>query len=779
MEAIARKIKADIVSHALVSVLIVTTVMAASVLLTLALATLMNISAPYDRTFQELNGAHLWLYFDRGRLRPGDVRRIESLPEVVGSTGVRYSVVTRVRIGDTRVVVSLRAEPPAAEQDGATVNRLLLLDGRYFAPRRMEVLAGQELRDRYHLAVGDEAEVTRWDGRKVTLPVVGLVYNPMWDTYRSSQPPYLYVSETTLRALFPDDEVWDRSLGLRLADPEAVGAVVAHAEALVRPDTIVAHTDWRDVRESATFGMQLNSVFLGSFGFFAILAAVLVIATSIGARVLSQFRQIGILKAIGFTQAQVLWLYLGQYLILGLAGGLLGLAVGGALAPLPLRSVAASLSTVYRTPVNGVLMAAVIGAVLVVVLLAAWGAARRGAQVNIVTAIATGAEPPRTRWPGLIALATRLRLPMVFILGLNDLLARPLRSLLTGLNLTLGVIGVIFGLSLNGTLHTYETNPALLGIVYDAVVTRETLGDSRVRGMLRRAPGVEAFYAECLVEVETPQGRSFTVRAVDGDLSAFPFDIADGRMFFPNTNEALAGRGLLNWLGLTVGDELIIRPKEGHRRASRWVIVGQYPEPANAGQMLMLSLPTARRHLGPVEPRTYYLRLAPDVDREALRRYLSPRADSDLEVTFVKDAIPESVVYLRLAIFALAGVLIGIALVNVFNTSLLAVQERLRVIGVLKTLGMTPFQVVTMVNTTAGVLGLLAAVVGIPLGLAFTKMTMAALAQTYGFGPVRVTLNVLYGLALPPVMVVVSTLGSVVPGVRAARLSIVEVLRNE
>ena len=65
MTVILSKIWADLNSRRLISLLIVVTVSAAAMLLTMALATLMNITGPYDKSFAELNGAHLWLYFNR------------------------------------------------------------------------------------------------------------------------------------------------------------------------------------------------------------------------------------------------------------------------------------------------------------------------------------------------------------------------------------------------------------------------------------------------------------------------------------------------------------------------------------------------------------------------------------------------------------------------------------------------------------------------------------------------------------------------------------------
>ncbi|MDY7075335.1 MAG: FtsX-like permease family protein [Chloroflexota bacterium] len=775
MDAILQKIKADIISRPLVSILITITIIAASTLLTLALATLMNIGAPYDKSFQELDAAHLWLYFDRGKIRSRDIERIEALPGVVGSTGLQYSVTSRVRIHDTRVWTSLRVVPV----EMGAVNRLLVQDGRYLAPHQVEVLASKDLNDLYHLSVGEPVGLTRWDGKKVSLPVIGLAYNPMWDTYRNSQPPYLYVSEETLDELFPDESTWDWSMGLRLADPESVSEILAQIEAMLRPDAIASHTDWRDVRESAIFGAQLNFVFLGAFSFFAILATVLVIASSISSSVLAQFRQIGILKAIGFTRGQVLALYLGQYLILGLIGGPLGLLLGIALSPLPLKSVAASLSTTFQPPMDVSLVVLVLSSVLGIIVVATLGSARRGAKANIVKAIAVGAEPPHKKTFWGTRLATRWGLPMTFILGLNDISAKPLRSFMTGLNLTLGVIGVIFGLTLDETLKTYEADPSLLGIVYDAVVTREESSDRRTQSILRRAPGVDAFYSEYLADVETQQGQSFQMRAVEGNLAAFPFRISEGRFFRPNTYEAIAGQGLLDWLGLAVGDELTLILDDREERPVTWHIVGQYPEPVNAGQMLMVSWPTVARLVRHAEPRAYFLKLNLEADTAQLKRYLEPRPEADLNLILVGQTLPDAVRYLQLAIFGLAGILIVIALINVFNTSLLATQEKLRNIGILKTVGMTPAQVVIMVNTTAGLLGLLATGVGVPSGLALTGGMLATLSRAYGFGEVSVALNFLYVVLLVPLMLVVSMAGSVIPGRRAAKSSIVQVLRNE
>jgi putative ABC transport system permease protein len=774
MHAVWQKIKADIVSRPFVSLLITLTIVSAATLLTLALATLLNLSEPYRRSFETLNAAHLWLYFDRGRMRARDVERIEALPGIVESTGLRYSKTSRVRIGDTRVWVSVRMLPPQPR-----VNQLLIQAGRDLLPHEEEVLASRDLDDLYGLAVGETLGLDRYDGERIELPVIGLAYNPMWDTYRNTQPPYVYVNEDTMRMLYPDETLWSWSMGVRLADPEAVDATLAQIKRILPQDAVAGHTDWHDVQRSANFGARLNFILLGAFSVFAILATVLVIVSSISSFVLSQFRQVGVLKAVGFTRRQVLLLYTGQYLAMGLVGTPLGLLLGIALAPLPLRNIASSLSTTFRPPLNPWIVALVLTLLPLVIVLATLRSASRAAEANIVKAIATGAEAPPKRTFWIARLAQRLGAPMPLVLGLNDVFAKPLRSLMTGLNLTLGVIGIVFGLTLNETIELYKQNPPLLGIAYDAMLTRQATPHSKVRHLLGLAPGVQAYYGETLVDVETPAGHAFQVRAVEGDVTAFPIRILRGRFFRPAAYEAIAGQGLLDWLDLRVGDTLTVVLDEKRGRTATWRIVGTYTEPVNVGQMLMVGHSTLARLIDDPLPRTYYLKLAPGASPTRLKRYLEPREDADLNFTLAGQAIPSVIVYLQLALFLLSGILIGIALVNVFNTSLLAVYEKLRMIGVLKTLGLTPRQVMGMIHTTSGFLGFLATLVGLPLGWVFTRSLLVMMSRTYGFGQVQMPLNPLYVLVLPVVMVGVSMLGSLFPGRRAARVAIVSVLRRE
>ncbi|MBN1657684.1 MAG: hypothetical protein JXA93_04750, partial [Anaerolineae bacterium] len=215
MSAVLIKIKADLVSRPLISALILVTIIASSALLTLALATILNITGPYDRTFKELNAAHVWLYLNRAVVDVDELIEIQLLPGIAERSELQHYAVARARIGDERTWVTVRdiAAPPPA------VNRVMVEEGRYLDAQG-EALANSILKETHRLAAGDTIEITREDGSRMALPVAGLVYDATWDWYASTQPTPLFVSQDTLYALFPNDALWGWALGVRLHDPD-------------------------------------------------------------------------------------------------------------------------------------------------------------------------------------------------------------------------------------------------------------------------------------------------------------------------------------------------------------------------------------------------------------------------------------------------------------------------------------------------------------------------------------------------------------------------------
>ncbi len=774
MLAILRKVQADLFNRRLASLLVMLTILSASALLTLTVTTLGSLDHAFERSFNELNGAHLWLFFDRSLTSQAAVRRIEQLPGVQATTGLQISQVTRAVLGQEKVPVSVRVVSP----EPPDVNRLRLSSGRFLQPGdHLGVLVDKRLAEQYNIRPGNIIQVdTGWGEKPLT--VAGLVFNPIWDIYRANQPPYIYVLENTFRKYFPDDLVWDWSLGLRLTDPESTTGILRSAEDAARKKAIVDHTDWHSVRDAYLFGAQLNTVLLIAFGLFSLGAAAFILANSISGAVLAQFHDIGVLKALGFTGREVAAVYLGQNFVIGAVGAALGLLAGIFLAPLPLSSLSQALESAPRPVYNPFLLALVWLGVQVVVLGAAFLPAWRGARTNTIRAISTGFELPASRASLLARLALRAHLPVPVVLGAKNAFARRGRAVLTLFSLLLGVVALVFSAALNSVLDGYLRDPSLVGIVYDAWVSREEISVNSAWRALEGAPGVAAVLAHASAEVKTENGQSFRIHAQQGDLTRFPYKLEAGRLPDPNLpGEMLIGVGLQHWLGLQVGDSLRLKVNE-KKQLVHWRVVGVYREPSDNGQMALVTLDTLRAVDRQAEPDTFYLRLQAGADLQTLRDDLKTRAGDHLSLAVInKEAA--GLTQFRLTMLALAVVLSGIALLSVLNTTVLTMREQMHEIGAYKTLGMTPGQVVGMVLTSGGILGACAGVLGAPVGVLLVRLTLSTLGTAYGFGSFDWQIN-LFSLGLPALAaVLVGLLGSVIPARWAGRLQVVEVLLYE
>ncbi len=128
-------------------------------------------------------------------------------------------------------------------------------------------------------------------------------------------------------------------LELQLADREASGAFVDDVRRRYRPDQVEAW-DWRQDRQDVIDRTSTSSVVLGSASLAALLAVGFIVANAIGGRILASRRDIGLLKAAGFTPGGVTALFVVENLILAGAASVVGTAMGIALSPLMLEPTA-------------------------------------------------------------------------------------------------------------------------------------------------------------------------------------------------------------------------------------------------------------------------------------------------------------------------------------------------------------------------------------------------------------------------------------------------------
>jgi hypothetical protein len=181
---------------------------------------------------------------------------------------------------------------------------------------------------------------------------------------------------------------------------------------------------------------------------------------------------------------------------------------------------------------------------------------------------------------------------------------------------------------------------------------------------------------------------------------------------------------------------------------------------------------------------TAYLAIRPGADLQTVsdRMYVSLKGLENLDQAFFSPVPPPpqlaEIRNVRLLPIALGLFLLLFAVSAVGHALAKAVRHRQRELGVLRALGMTPWQARGVVVAQASVLAGIGVLVGVPLGIALGRSVWRTVAQLMPLAYVPPTALWVVALSVPAALLVASLLAAR-PGEQAARLRLSQVLRAE
>jgi putative ABC transport system permease protein len=375
--AIWYRARADLRGRRLQTGSVVLVVALATVLIGLALAVFGSVQAPFDRLFTQLNGAHLWVYYPSAPTQ-GQLDAIIHAPNVAASTELEEAIEAPVLIASQKSSAYIQTFPTQQP----AIGQLLITQGHGLATSDPDgVILSQPFANAQNLQVGSALTLVTPQGL-AQVHVRGLSVDVNQVKQNPTTQPTTYLLRDTFERLYPQPGRW--VVGLRLVDPYAIGqttqTMLQRLQAQGYRGNDLWNDDWLSYRGDFGADSRLTAILLLTFGVVGLVAAGVIVANLVIGQVLAQQRDLGILKTVGFTPLQLVRTLLLEYLLLGLLGALVGLALVALIAPSLLAALGASLGVPvppqYNLGTGALLLAGVLLVIAVGTALPAWRAGR-------------------------------------------------------------------------------------------------------------------------------------------------------------------------------------------------------------------------------------------------------------------------------------------------------------------------------------------------------------------------------------------------------------------
>jgi putative ABC transport system permease protein len=575
--------------------------------------------------------------------------------------------------------------------------------------------------------IGDRIQVTGPAGA-VELTVVATAVD-LTGCFRPLCQPLRLLGPADLVTKLAGSRTAEHVTALRLRDPASARAVQSRLLA-ADPDGLGDASAWPDTREEILEGPQLVGAFAGGFGVFLIAVACLVVAGATSARLVARRRAFGLLKAVGYRPGQLTTATLAEHLAIGAAGVVAGWVGGSLLAPavqVGIEGLGDRPSAQFAT---GPLLAALalVEAILALsVIVPAWHAGHQPAAEVLRDTAAV-----RTGGARLAALARRLGAGPSTVTGLRRALARPLRATLAGGALLVAAVGAMIAVGFIGVIDLSSTDSADTGIPWTAYATPTQptrAAQAQVAAVLDATPEVAAWYTEQTTQA-TVGNDAFTVRVLGGDPDAAGYLVREGRPA-SGPGQAMVGYGFLARTGHHVGDTIDLHV--GGATATL-EIVGWFSDLAEGGQIIQLRQQALPASVALEEPPTFRLVAADGVAPTAMAAAVAKRLGDG--ATVIAPRRNDGGRAQGIALFTvLTMVLGGIAAANLLAVTVAGQRERARSLGILRAVGCTTGQLVGQSATGTALIGLLAGIVGAPLGWLLFRVIADATTKAAGLGP--------------------------------------------
>ena len=714
----------------------------------------------------------------------------------VRAAEARAETPLRVRVGphEWRSLTLAAAPDYAAVQ----INKVLPVDGAW-PPPDGEVVIEDGAMSFLRAKVGEVLRAETATGASYQLHIAGTARDIFQMSPLISGRAAGYVTLGTLAALgepagytvlhvIVAERPFDREHGQQVAN--AVRAVIEARGGKVQ-STLVTTPD----QHPAGGLVQSLVAVMGLIGVLALLLSSLLVSNTMGAIFVQQVRQIGVMKAIGARRGQLVGMYAGMILLLGL----LALAIAVPVAWLGMRLFTGFMASLinftiadHSLPLQVLALQA--GVALLVPLLAALYPIMVGTRVTVHEAIEDyGLREERFGTTRVDMLVGRIRgIGRPTQLALRNALRRKGRLALTLTALALASAIAIAILSVNASLT--KTLNSITAYFDDDVSFNFTASYpvEQITQAAERVPGVAKVEPWIITPVDyLPAGvpsESIGVWAGPAQTETLRPTLMAGRWLRPEDEQTVViNPYLLNrHPGIKLGDALVLKL---NGRATNWKVVGiikAVPNQVRPVPFVYVPYPAFARALGEegLANRVQVVLAQHDAQFQSDAATALDRSfkQAGIGVGFSITGMGLQTVFrsafniLFVLLMVMALVLTVVGGLGLMGAMSLNVLERIREVGVLRAIGASTAAILRMVLVEALFVGLVSWHIGFLLALPLSRVLSDVVGNAFLLMPLDYIFSIGGALLWLIVVVILATLASLLPAWRASRVTVREVL---
>ncbi len=673
---------------------IVVLILLAAILLNLWLMLSMDYKANFDRYHDKLNAEHVTLLVDdTNKVQKFLSQTLESDPEV-----------KEFRLDNCMYMVGT-----FSYNDGQMNGQFIFMDKQTAISRtigKAEIVEESNLTSGVYLpvlyksddySIGKTIELTI-GSHPVTYPVCGFFNSVMMGSHNCALTQIILTRDKYAELEELNYAYQTTLCSVRLNKKTSNLTYEAKIKAIVSesfPNTQMASNCYDIVAQSRYISQGICSAIMSVMAFFVLLIALVVIVSNIINYIQVNIKNLGALKATGYTSGQLVLSLLLQFLGLAFIAALVGAALSYTLFPAINTMMIAQTGIPYAIhflPLPVIISLIILGGT---VALSVWLSARRIKKIEPIVALRSGVQThnfKKNRVP-----LEKTRAPLNLALALKTTLSGVKHNITVCITLlVLSLVVVFSGLMTENII--VDMTPFLnliVGETADSAINVQVETEDDFLEVLNSDSRTEKVYLYNSLNVSHVGGAELMATLCD-DFSKVNNQSVVFKGRFPKfDNEIAIAAKYAKEKGFAIGNEIEIT---ANGKTEKYLISGFTQITNNLGRDCLLTRQGYER-LGELTSVTYYIKLAEGTDIDAFNEEMKGNFEGNVNTVINVNATIDAAagVYVSLMTIIVSAILILSAVIIAFVLYLLVrtmLNNKKRDYGILKSLGFTTKQLI-------------------------------------------------------------------------------------